>query len=130
MIWDGLNHSRIGPSIPCHKDIPALLTAINLSIFRGERLVLSNVNFALRTGGILVLRGANGAGKSSLLRALAGLTPLAAGELRWGEENALEDLPACYTFVSIANGRMETLRWAQAENAPGHPVKATSAECR
>ena len=93
MIWDGLNHSRIGPSIPCHKDIPALLTAINLSIFRGERLVLSHVNFALRPGGILVLRGANGAGKSSLLRALAGLTPLAAGTLRWGEEDALEDLP-------------------------------------
>jgi heme exporter protein A len=93
VIWDGLNHSRIGPSIPCHKDIPALLTAINLSIFRGERLVLSHVNFALRPGGILVLRGANGAGKSSLLRALAGLTPLAAGTLRWGEEDALEDLP-------------------------------------
>lgn len=98
MIWDGLNHSRITPSIPCHKDIPALLKATNLSVFRGERLVLSHVSFSLRPGGILVLRGANGAGKSSLLRALAGLTPLAAGELRWSdqngcEENALEDLP-------------------------------------
>jgi heme exporter protein A len=28
-----------------------------------------------------------------LLRALAGLTPLAAGMLLWGEEDALEDLP-------------------------------------
>jgi heme exporter protein A len=42
----------------------------------------------------LILRGANGAGKSSLLRALAGLTPLAAGTLRWGDEDALEDLPS------------------------------------
>lgn len=42
---------------------------------------------------------------------------------------ALEDLPACYTFVSIANGRMQTLRWSQTEIGPGHAVKATSAEC-
>jgi len=70
-----------------------LLTATRLSVFRGERLVLSNVGFSLSGGGALLLRGANGAGKSTLLRALAGLTPLAAGELLWGEENALEDLP-------------------------------------
>jgi heme exporter protein A len=54
---------------------------------------LTNVNFSLSSGGILILRGANGAGKSTLLRALAALTPLAAGTLRWGEEDALEDLP-------------------------------------
>ncbi len=70
-----------------------LLTALKLSVFRGERLVFRDVSFSLSAGGILVLRGANGAGKSSLLRALAGLTPLAAGELRWAGENALEDLP-------------------------------------
>ena len=39
------------------------------------------------------MRGSNGAGKSSLLRTLAGLTPLAAGTLSWGHEAALEDLP-------------------------------------
>ena len=54
---------------------------------------MTNVNFSLSSGGILILRGANGAGKSTLLRALAALTPLAAGTLRWGEEDALEDLP-------------------------------------
>jgi heme exporter protein A len=74
------------------KGFCALLIAANLSVFRGERLVLSNVSFSLATGSILLLRGANGAGKSTLLRALAGLTPLAAGTLHWGEENALEDL--------------------------------------
>ncbi|WP_408839925.1 heme ABC exporter ATP-binding protein CcmA [Acidocella sp.] len=52
------------------------------------------MSFTLRPSEILILRGANGAGKSSLLRALAGLTPLAAGTLRWGDEDALEDLPS------------------------------------
>jgi len=71
-----------------------LLTASNLSVFRGERLVLTNVSFSLPAGGILVLRGENGAGKSTLLRTLAGLTPLAAGALKWDNEDALDDLPS------------------------------------
>ncbi len=70
-----------------------LLTAANLAIFRGERLVFRDISFSLRSGEFLVLRGANGAGKSSLLRGIAGLTKLAAGTLNWDGENALEDLP-------------------------------------
>jgi heme exporter protein A len=69
------------------------LSAQNLAVFRGERLVFRDLSFDLPPGGALLLRGPNGAGKSSLLRALAGLTPLAAGTLRWENENALEDLP-------------------------------------
>ncbi|MDE2238826.1 MAG: heme ABC exporter ATP-binding protein CcmA [Rhodospirillales bacterium] len=68
-----------------------MLKAENLSIFRGDRLILNGIGFALRPGDMLVLRGANGAGKSSLLRALAGLTPLAAGALFWNDEPALAD---------------------------------------
>lgn len=71
-----------------------LLTASNLALFRGERLVFRDLSFGLGAGGALLLRGANGAGKSSLLRALAGLTPLAAGAIRWDGEDALEDFCA------------------------------------
>ncbi len=71
-----------------------LLTATRLSAFRGERLVFRDIDFTLDAGGALLLRGANGAGKSSLLRAIAGLTPLAAGSLRWDGADAFEDLPA------------------------------------
>lgn len=73
------------------EDICTLLDASNLAVFRGERLVLSDLSFSLRPGGALLLRGANGAGKSTLLRALAGLTPLAAGSLLWDGEDALQD---------------------------------------
>jgi heme exporter protein A len=82
-----INHSHSG--IFVH-----LLTASGLAVFRGERLVFRDLSFALGRGEALLLRGANGAGKSSLLRALAGLTPLAAGTLLWDGENALEDHPA------------------------------------
>lgn len=70
-----------------------LLTARNLAIFRGNRLILSGINLLLRPGDILLLRGANGTGKTSLLRTLAGLTPLAAGELLWAGKPALHDHP-------------------------------------
>ena len=54
-------------------------------------MILSGVSFVLRPRGILLLRGANGSGKTSLLRALAGLTPLAAGTLLWDTQPALAD---------------------------------------
>jgi heme exporter protein A len=68
-----------------------LLTASGLALFRGERLLFRDLSFSVGAGEVLLLRGANGAGKSSLLRALAGLTPLAAGELLWDGADALED---------------------------------------
>ncbi len=50
---------------------------------RGGRLVFADVSFRLPPGGALVLLGANGAGKTSLLRVLAGLGRIAAGTLLW-----------------------------------------------
>ena len=50
---------------------------------RGERRVFEGLDFTLPAGGALVLTGANGSGKSSLLRLMAGLTPPEAGVLAW-----------------------------------------------
>src|SRR5438046_625872 len=56
-----------------------------LACVRGERLVFQDLSFRLEAGGALIVGGANGSGKSSLLRVMAGLTPAAAGWLGWGE---------------------------------------------
>jgi heme exporter protein A len=48
---------------------------------RNGRVVFSDLSFALKPGACAELRGANGAGKSSLLRMMAGLVPVASGEL-------------------------------------------------
>jgi heme exporter protein A len=60
------------------------LIAENLACRRGERIVFTDVSFRLPAGGALLLTGANGSGKTSLLRILATLLPLAAGRLLWG----------------------------------------------
>lgn len=59
------------------------LEAEKLLCRRGGRRVFRGVSFSLEAGGALVALGANGSGKSSLLRVLAGLLPLAGGNLRW-----------------------------------------------
>lgn len=62
--------------------MPAL-HAENLACRRGGRLVFSGLGFALERGEALLLSGRNGAGKSSLLRLLALLTPRLRGSLWW-----------------------------------------------
>ena len=60
------------------------LVAEDLACRRGERLVFAGLFFRLPPGGALLLTGANGTGKTSLLRLLAGLIAPAAGRLVWG----------------------------------------------
>ena len=55
------------------------MVVTNLGVARGGVTVLQGVGFRLAPGQILVLRGANGIGKTTLLRTLAGLQPAVAG---------------------------------------------------
>lgn len=63
---------------------------------RGGREIFRNVNVQLHPGGALVVQGANGCGKTSLLRMLSGMLKPARGEIQLdttacylGHENAL-----------------------------------------
>lgn len=62
--------------------------AESLAVARGDRTVLDGVSFVLAAGGLLHLRGHNGAGKTSLLEVLAGLRPAASGRVRGPSEQA------------------------------------------
>lgn len=57
------------------------LSADNLTCVRGGRTVFAGLGFALTGGEALVVTGRNGAGKSSLLRMLAGLVRIAGGRI-------------------------------------------------
>jgi heme exporter protein A len=66
----------------------------HLSLFRGERLVLRDFSAAVPAGGALVLMGANGAGKSSALRMLAGFARPDSGRLSFDGETDYAGLAA------------------------------------
>lgn len=53
----------------------------NLACSRGGRAVFAGLSFSLSGGEALVVTGQNGAGKSSLLRIIAGLVRLSGGQL-------------------------------------------------
>lgn len=57
------------------------LTAENLACMRGDKRLFESLSFRVRAGQALAVEGANGAGKTSLLRLLAGFLSPAAGRV-------------------------------------------------
>jgi ABC-type polar amino acid transport system ATPase subunit len=55
-----------------------------LSMVRGDRTIVRNVSFDVPRGTCLALVGSSGSGKTTILRALAGLEPIAAGRVSVG----------------------------------------------
>ena len=62
-------------------DSTALLRATDLSVGYRNRTVVSGVNLAIRPGEVHGIIGSNGTGKSSLLRALAGIVTPSSGQV-------------------------------------------------
>jgi heme exporter protein A len=59
------------------------LSADGLTLFRGERCLFQGLSFALSPGELLLLEGRNGSGKTSLMRAIAGLIEFEDGDVMW-----------------------------------------------
>ncbi|MGA8010768.1 MAG: ATP-binding cassette domain-containing protein, partial [Thiomonas sp.] len=78
----------------------------------GGRVLFSNVTFAIRGGDWLQVEGVNGAGKTSLLRLLAGLSRPHSGIVEWNGvdlAHAGEDYRRALAYLGHRNGLKEDL---------------------
>lgn len=62
-----------------------------LGLRYGSSVVLRDISLTVAAGELVALTGANGSGKSSLLRCIAGLTPASTGRLRIDGLDPIED---------------------------------------
>jgi ATPase subunit of ABC transporter with duplicated ATPase domains len=113
----------------------ASLTARDLTIAVGPRILLAGVDLTVGPGARLGLVGPNGAGKSTLLRTLAGLREPEAGTVRLAPAAAtvgylpqetearagetVSDLLARRTGVADASAELDAATAALAEGEPG-----------
>lgn len=89
-----------------------MLSVHELACQRGERLLFRDLGFQLGSGEVLLVRGGNGRGKTSLLRILCGLSAPTAGAVRWRGQSIAqvrEQYGREMAYVGHANGIKEDL---------------------
>jgi branched-chain amino acid transport system ATP-binding protein len=70
----------------------ALLTVSNLQAYYGESHILHGVDFEIRRGELITLLGRNGAGRTTTLKAMLGLTGKRTGSIKIDDKEVI-DLP-------------------------------------
>jgi heme exporter protein A len=113
------------------------LIGADITTERGGRRLFSDLSFEAGAGEALIVTGPNGAGKSSLLRAIAGLLPVAAGEMRLEGGDAEQSLGEQAHYLGHADALKGALTasenlafWAAmlaADNAPAAPLSPAAA---
>lgn len=83
----------------------AALSCRDVAVARGGRRLLAGITLSLNAGDLRLLRGANGIGKTTLLRTLAGLQPPVAG--------VVDTHPETIAYAAHADGLKAVLSVAE-----------------
>ena len=99
-----------------HNEQGAGIRAQNLTVRRGSELLFQALNFELCAGQLVWLRGANGSGKTSLLRVIAGRSRPDGGQLHWGDQPLAQsqDFKSRLVYMGHANALKDDLSAAEA----------------
>jgi len=126
--WVEIDGGRMGSAgKPCAPGVPApehapgteiVLGCRGVSVARGGRTLLEDVDLDLHEGEVALLSGPNGSGKSTLARVLAGLSAPSAGRLTKNRQTGLM-LPEAelQLFASTVAGEVSAAGTTQEERA-------------
>src|SRR5262245_7474296 len=93
-----------------------MLEARDLGATRGGVTLFGGIAFTLRPGALLRVTGANGSGKTSLLRVLCGIARPDTGEVHWDSKSVLvlrEEYWKHLAYVGHANALKDELTAAE-----------------
>ena len=65
-----------------------MLKLTDIDAFHGQAQILNSVNLEVQEGQVVALLGRNGSGRSSILRAIMGLLPIASGQITFLERSS------------------------------------------
>lgn len=68
-----------------------LLKINNMSVYYGKAMAIDNVSMEITEGSVVSLIGANGAGKTTILRSISGLIPITSGEI-WFQDKKINGM--------------------------------------
>jgi heme exporter protein A len=89
-----------------------MLEVVELECVRGDRRLISGLNFSLRQGELMHLHGHNGSGKTTLMRTICGLIKQNGGEILWNGESSRklgEEFTSELTYIGHKNGIKDDL---------------------
>jgi heme exporter protein A len=86
-----------------------MLEVSNLACSRGDHRLFSGLSFALYPGQIMQIQGANGSGKTSLLRTLCGFIMPDEGKISWYGED-MRDLDEDYFAQMMYLGHLNAIK--------------------
>lgn len=86
-----------------------MLEVSNLACSRGDHRLFAGLNFSLHPGQIMQVQGANGSGKTSLLRTLCGFLMPDEGDIAWRGEN-IRDLDEDYYAELMYLGHLNAIK--------------------
>lgn len=100
----------------------ARIASHDLACRRGDRVLFRGVSFTLEAGAALQVSGANGIGKSSLLRIVAGLARPFAGHIEHvGAIGLVDEQPALDAELPLAKS---LAFWQRLDGGPPAPIEA------
>jgi len=109
-------------------DSAFLVTGLNVALPNGE-IILKNLELQIQTGDKLLITGASGTGKSTLIKALAGIWPFGQGNICIPQNQSLVFLPQ-KPYLPLGTLRAVILYPCAADSATDETIRKIMTMCK